>query len=341
MRLNRYLTEAATPGVQMEHAIVSVWNGGGIPPIAKDPRITKEGVDIIVNSLKGKAKGKATVLGASTLEVSPNWAKYFPGGKVPGGTKTPKTDIVIGGSKISLKSGKSAQLMSSAKGESLATFYNVADKLSLNDAVKKVTGKLEKIMTSGITLEPDIETAILSDKLVQAADKGHKEATKMLTNLFNKDINFKTEFAREAMSGEIKFSNGIGAAQFMLAVEFDGSKVNWHSVNDGSYVSGVAKQMGVNVSFKSSSVTRGGEKTGERRYWSVVRLIGKKLTEELEQYKGQELNEGILSKIYDKVKKWVLGVINRITKYISESWANLLSFMGLTPEIKVRTIIKL
>jgi hypothetical protein len=340
MRLNRYLTEAARPGVQMEHAIVSVWNGGEIPPVAVDPRITKEGIDIIVNSLRGKAKGKASVLGASTIEVSPNWAKYFPGGKVPGSTKTPKTDIVIGGSKISLKSGKSAMLMSAAKGESLATFYNVADKLSLNDTVKRITAKLEKIMTHGITSEPDIETAILSDKLIQASDKAHKEATVMLTKFFNSDIHFKTEFAREAMSGEIKFNNGIGAAEYMLAVEFDGSKVNWHSINDGSYVSGIAKQMGINVAFKSAGITRRGEKTGERRWWSAVRLIGKKLTEELEQYKGQEMNEGLIAKIYDKIKKWVSGLVSRITKYISESWSNLLDFMGLDPIIKVKTVVK-
>jgi hypothetical protein len=338
MRLDRYLlTEARSKGERMEEAIVARWNKQPFPSDIKD--IDPEAVDIIVNALKGKATGKAAVLGASTLDVSKNWAKYFPKG-VPGGTKTPKTDILIGKKKISLKSGKDAQLMSAAKNETLATFYNVADELSLTNAVNRVTQHLEKVMSSGITLSPDIKTAKLEDELVKAADAQHKEATKMLQALFNKDIDFKTAFAKEAMSGKIKFDNGIGSAEFMLAVEFDGSKVNWHSVNDGSYVSGIAKQMGVNVSFKSSSIEKKGVKTGERRWWSAVRLIGKKLTEEFEQYEGQELNEGLIAKIYNKFKGWLYGVISRISKYISESWNNLLEFMGLVPTIRVKTIVK-
>ena len=84
--------------------------------------------------------------------------------------------------------------------------------------------------------------------------------------------------------------------------------------------------------LRCAGVGKGDPETGERRWWSAVRLIGKELTEELEQYEGQELNEGVIAKIYNKFKGWLYGVISRISKYISESWSNLLDFLGLTPE---------
>ena len=62
---------------------------------------------------------------------------------VPGSTKTPKTDFVIGKNKISLKSGSAAQLMSGGRNESIATFYTALN--SVEGMQKKMIDKLTKM----------------------------------------------------------------------------------------------------------------------------------------------------------------------------------------------------
>jgi hypothetical protein len=103
-------------------------------------------------------------------------------------------------------------------------------------------------------------------------------------------------------------------------------------------VNKVVKNTKVSVRFKTSSVKRGGEKTGEYKYWSVIGLITSKLTEEVEyesQYlaEGEELTENIISKIWNKVKSYASKIWNSVVSWIKESVHNFLSFMGIEPQV--------
>jgi hypothetical protein len=340
MRLNRYLTEAASSGVQMEHAITDIWNGKPFPSIVKDARITDEGVNRIVSALKGKVNGKAQVFGATSVDVTDRWKRFFPGGKVAWQTKTPKTDIIIGNNNISLKSGPEAQLMSGQKSETLATFLNVAEELNLDGVADAIASKLENIMMKG-TIESGeaVGTAKFKDELLMKADKAQQGASKVISDFFNNNQEFKIAFAREAMSGKLKFGEGSpAAADWFLNVAWDGKKVNYHSVNDAAYVSHIANKMKPVVNFKSA---RPPWKSGERDWATVLRLQVNKLTEEIEQYEGQILTEGILKRVKDKIVNWAKDLSKKVRDFISKSWANLFSFLGITPDVKVNNIVKL
>jgi hypothetical protein len=342
MRLNRYLTEArAIAGVQMEHAITDFWNGGeSLPPIVKDKRITEEGVERIVSALRGKINGKAKVFGAESIDVTDNWKKFFPGGKVSHHTKTPKTDIVIGNNNISLKSGPEAQLMSGQKEETIATFMNVAEKMNLTEIADKVADVLEKNLKKGVIETGEtVKVARHKDEAIQNADIGKAKANKIVKDFFNNNTEFRTEFAREAMSGKLKFGeNSPAASDYFLNVAWDGTKVNYHPLSDSGYVAGIANKMKPTVQFKSA---RPGWNKDIRRWATVLRLPVKKLTEELSYYEDEVLTEGKIKKIKDRFVNWVKTWVEKVRNYIKKSWTNLFTFLEITPEVKVKTTVKL
>ena len=76
-------------GEAMEHAIVTALNGKEKP----QKGIPRGAGSKVVKSLR--LTGKAQVLGAEQIDVSELWSQYWPDGKVPSSTKTPKTDIMI------------------------------------------------------------------------------------------------------------------------------------------------------------------------------------------------------------------------------------------------------
>ena len=211
-------------GEDMEHVIVSAVNGK--PEGIGD--ITAEAGVIVSDFLKKNGiKGRAKVLGADTIDVSSIWKDYF-GGKVPAATKTPKTDFVVGKTKISLKTGNAAQLMSGARSESLATFYTALDKGG-DQIHKEVIDKL-KVMFDGMApanvSATDLRTAIKtqSDEMVTKANAAHKLMMNELAGIFNSNTDFRNAFAHEAMSGEVKFGGNIGACTHFLVSDFDGKK---------------------------------------------------------------------------------------------------------------------
>ena len=329
-------------GEDMEHVIVNAVNGkpegiGDIPAEA--------GVTVANFLLKNGVKGKAKVLGADTIDVSDKWKEYF-GGKVPGATRTPKTDFVIGNRKISLKTGDAAQLMSGAKSESMATFYTALDKGG-EKIHKEVIDKLTKMfegMAPANVAATDLRTAIKnqSDEMVNQANAAHKLMMNELAGRFNSNKEFRNAFAHEAMSGEVKFGGNIGACTDFLVSDFDGSRNKLKSVNDFGYVSKVADQMNVSVRFKTTSVKKGGKKTGEYRYSSVVGLNVSKMHEELEYMldRGQ-LTEG---KVADWIKKqWtnLKEAFRKALAYVKKSLKNALDFLQAEPVIRAKTTVKL
>lgn len=348
------LSEARSRGEEMEEFIVAAVNGD------KEPK-SKYGIPSgagknVAKFLKSKGvKGKGNVLGASTINTSPEWASYWPGGKVPGSTKTPKTDFLIGNNKISLKSGKAAQLMSGGRNESIATFYTALK--SVEGMQKKVVNRLTDMFeglapasVAGSELGKEIKKG--KDKVVLKADKAHKELMGDLKTIFSGNQKFANAFAYEAMSGDVKFGkNSPGSCTHFLTTSFDGKKAHLAKVNDKSYVGKIAKQMKVSVRFKSASEQRASlktkanpkGKTGRYKYWSAVGLIVDKLEEEMKPIEGQMLNEGILDKlktIYGKVKDFIVNIFEKIMSYVSKGFAYLIDFLDLEPQVDVDPTVR-
>ena len=118
-----HLNEADTKAAfDMEKVIVSAAGG---------PKFTSK---LIKNSdkvgeriaKKLKLKGLGGKMPKNIYQASAQWNKYFAPGKAKGSTLTPKTDIIVGKKRISVKTGD-AVLMSGEAKEATATFYTAID----------------------------------------------------------------------------------------------------------------------------------------------------------------------------------------------------------------------
>ena len=319
-------------GEAMEHAIVTALNGKEKP----QKGIPKGAGSKVVKSLR--LTGKAQVLGAEQIDVSELWSQYWPEGKVPASTKTPKTDIMIGRKKISLKTGGAAQLMSGGKNESIATFYAAVDQLGIDPddggIYKKIERAIKNLAPASVAAGAlKSEIAKGKDQAVKKADAAHKVLMNDLNKLFTSNPKFAFEFCYEAMSGDIKFGKNLGACTHFLTCDFSGDNAHLVPVTNASYVNKVVKKTKVSVRFKTTSEKAGGKKTGRYKYWSAVGLVTNKLDEEI-QAAGEILTEGILSNIISKVKAFAINLWEKIGSYISKSWENLLDFLGLTPDVR-------
>ena len=222
---------------------------------------------------------KAEVFGRAKSNLTDFWKSYG------GSDTTPKTDIKIGDKNFSVKIGL-AQLMSGGKAESTATFQ-AAVKNSNPDLVKspqykKTTQVLEGFVKNTLApsqLRPLIKSG--TDKVVNAAEKAHKDCMSELGKLFNESESFKVEFAKEAMSGYEKFGkNNPASADLMLVATADGGKTVIQDVNDDAYCLKIANAMRLQARFKTSSRKIKGVKTGEYNYCSVESIIVNSMTEE-------------------------------------------------------------
>jgi len=335
----KVLSEARSRGEAMEEVIVAALNGQPEPRSAIQMGIPKgSGAKIAKELKKMGISGKAEVLGASQIEVTKKWAQYWEPESVPGSTKTPKTDFKVGNSyKISLKTGGAAQLMSAGKNESVATFYAAIEGSGVD-----VTGMVKRIEKAMNNLSPstlaqsDLTAEIKKgkDKVVVAANEAHKVLMSDMRKVFAEVPQFAYHFAKEAMTGKIKFGGNDGTCNYFLCVSDDGSKIKLVSTSDSSYISKVAKRMKVTVRFKSTSEKIKGGKTGRYRYWSAVALIVDKLTEEISAYDGQVLTEGIIGNIWNKVMSFVKTLVSGIVEWISQSWKNVMEFLGMEPDVE-------
>ena len=113
--------------------------------------------------------------------------------------------------------------------------------------------------------------------MVKVANQAHKSLMKDMETLFEQSVEFKQEFAYEAMTGLVKFNNNDGTCDYFLCVDWDGDKVKLKICTDREYVNHVADEMKISVRFKSTSEKKKIEgkttKTGNYRYWSVIGLI--------------------------------------------------------------------
>ena len=278
---------------------------------------------------------QATQTGASTAGTTEFWKSF--GAK----DQTPKTDILVGSRRFSLKIGK-AQLMSGSKAEALATFASAMEVIDLSSDpnVQQIYDMIENFSGSRITHGKVAKVlAAGEDKVLAEFDSLHQKAKVKLREVINSNDAFAMEFAREAMSGIRKFgAEAEATAEFMLVSSKDGNKVSIHSIYDDAYVLKIAKRMKMDCSFKTGSVTRGGGKTGEYRYFSTVRSSVDALSEALGMT-GQLVEFKVIAKALTAFKSWVGSVWNRAVAYAKSSFKNTLKFLELTPDIKVNNKI--
>jgi hypothetical protein len=334
-----YLAEGRSRGEAMEDVIVAAVNGTpkgddkfGIPAEA--------GTNVAKFLAKNKIKGKARVLGAETIDVSPEWTKFWEDGKVPASTRTPKTDFIVGKAKISLKSGDAAQLMSGGKNESLATFYTALEKTTSIETrmAKKLTTMFEGLAPSSVAAG-DLRTIIAQqkDEVVNKANAAHKALMKDLKKMFETNTEFRDAFAYEAMSGEVKFGGNDGTCTHFLVTTFDGKQSSVHSVKDKKYVSKIASQMKVSVRFKTTSVKTSSagkqSKTGEYRYWSVIGLIVDKMQEDLQTMSGSLLTEASVLDFFKGVWNRIKNAFKAAVEYVKKGVKNVFDFLEIQPEV--------
>ena len=348
------ITEADTKAAfEMETSIVNAANGDKHTSSLVKEKAAKNIIKFLNSKgVKGKGQMPASIYPTNFAK----WDKYFPNSKVPGSTKTPKTDIIIGNTKISLKTGP-AQLTSGGKNEASALFYNAIERAGKkpNDLISSIRDNISQLAPSTVTSEKGNVAQVLKsekDKILVKANKLNQKLKQQIRELFSTGGAVSTYFTEEAMSGSIKFNNNLATATHILVTNFEGNNNSLHRTNDLKYVSKIASQVNPQVRFKSTSVKSDGVKTGYYRYWGVVSLI----TEEIEHDTNlliEELNrenllqEGIFDtitqkgkEVYDRItnflkniKEKIINLFNKAIEYIKEGWKNVLEFFDLDLDV--------
>lgn len=165
-------------------------------------------------------------------QISKKWKDY-------GGTDTtPKTDILVGSSKISLKMG-SSQFMSGESGEARATLLAALERSGLDkkiaqaalDSVNNLQKNVKysayvtdiRKMPGYKSVESDVQVpgkASKEVKMLMTQEAAQAAFEKDLLSVLdpNKNLGLKNAFILEAMDGMIKFNNSAGTANYLLAV---------------------------------------------------------------------------------------------------------------------------
>ena len=341
-----------TRAFEMETSIVSSANKSP----HKSKLIKKQASDNVVKFLKSKGiTGKGKMPRNSYPTNAKKWDKYFPNGKVSGGTKTPKTDLMVGRARISLKTGP-AQLTSGGRGEALALFMNAIEKSGKKpDAfVKKIRDNIGNIAPSTVSsVEGNVRELLKSkkDEVLLKANKVNQDLKQDIRKLFAIGSDVAFNFTEEAMSGEIKFDGSEAYANYILVTDFDGNNNALHKTNDKKYIGKIASQVKPEVRFKTTSEKKGGSKTGFYRYWGVVSLITEDIVNtELDLLQEQLIQEGlldtifskgkqILSKINDaiqKIKNKIIQFFNKAIDYLKDGWHNILEFFDMQADISYK-----
>ena len=339
LSFSEYLTESNTMlATGMEDIIIQAVNGERASALHE--RISKHlrtdfGLPI------GDTDCRSFKVGIAQTKVTDQWKQYFPDGNVPPSTQTPKTDVCIisprrnsyfGTSriKISVKTGKSAQLMSASKFEALATFKTALKKSRLDKEFgREIEELIHQFVTKGISKgNVGAGKKENNQELIKISEL-HSLIGAKLSEAFNRSQKFRNEFAAEAMSGSEKFGNDIGSADFIMNISGDGSSIKIHRIRsnngierDENYITSVAEQLKPYVAFKSVSIKSAGIKTGEKSFWSTLRL--------------GVMNEGFMGGASALVMK--LSIM--IRKALSQGLLYFLNYIGMEPVIRFNNRIK-
>ena len=339
------LQEAQTSAAfEMEKVIVAAAGGPSYTP--RDKKISPDAGKKIVKDLRMTGKG---LMPKNAYDVTSDWASHFSGGKVPGATKTPKTDFIIGNKRISLKTGAGAQLMSGGKSEATATFYAACrtGAVPIDGAIKTLEGYFNQMMSATL---PDVKgnarelVKSKESELINKTNEIHQNFKKDLRDTFAKNPRFAYAFTYEAMTGVQKFGKSSpGAAQYFLVTPWSGDPADIHDAfRDKGYVKKIASQVIPEARFKSGSQklrdprTGATKKTGFYSIYSAVGLGIKNMTEELDALTGEILSEALFDKIRDiwnRFKKFMARIWQRAKRWIGNNWQRLIQFLGLEPVV--------
>ena len=348
------LHEADTSAAyEMEKVIVDGANDEGVESkyFPNAPEIGKK----IVKTCGLKGKGEFP---ANSYPATSKWNQYFEGGKAKGSTLTPKTDIIVGKDRISVKTGD-AQLMSGGRSEALATFYTAAEKVERDTFVENLGKKLDGLMpTTDLTKlgikgnKTELEDAgkFVEIEVLRRADEAHKALKEDLRALFKSNPAFAQEFTYEAMTGMQKFGNSEGTADAFLVTDFKGN-AKMHRINGSSdsYVAKISQQVKPDAKFKTSQKTKAELKTpsnpkgksGYYSFWSTIGLgINMVVKEEMNNVNSDEyLTEGIfdmfkwMKNVMKKALNFLKKYFNKIKKKLKENWSDVVAFLGFEIDI--------
>ena len=205
---------------------------------------------------------KLEQLGASTLPISKEWK---------GTNKTPKTDLIDGNKRISLKKAGGSQLLSAGKFEAISTVEAAMRMYSIDPKGKRtVETLLDNLETKMIKLSTKDTVGNLeklgkktnlspADKIkVAELDQGQlyaKELTNEMETLFNKEQLMKEFFCWEAATGENKFGkDSQGVANQVITFKETGTITDILPLKTPSQAGKIlATGNTFYISFKSSS----------------------------------------------------------------------------------------
>ena len=312
--------------VEYEHEIARAFRGD---IDTKNPKIYNASVNIVnqLKKLPNAPRGdNAIQLGASSLPLTQEWKKW--GGK----DTTPKTDIILGNHKVSLKIGKASQLMSGGKGDATATIMSILVRHPGTEEIQRQAIELfDGFVKRAVTKEKGTTAELLKtgkDENVVLLNELHLKATNLFNSYFETNQDIYVDVVQEAMAGEIKFGGNDGTADHILAASKDGKKVIYHSTYDRNYVSKVAKQANIRVKFKTDSQKIKGKKTGYTVYRSAFGLLLNKMVEAKSLgYRKNVLHENIKSKIDNYLKRGIENVIDFYALKIDVLFNNDVNFL--------------
>lgn len=311
MKTERVFKFSTVFSQNMEGAIVAAWNNENMDKYEKQKDMAIE----TVNYLKKKGvAGKAIHL-TQKYSTSDKWKEY------KGETIShSKTDIKIGDTKISIKTGKKSQLTSVSKKDATALFLSVADTINSKEIVDTILSKIENFV-SGIATDT-VSKAKKYDESLKKGDVLHKELQKMLINIFNNNTRFRNAIIYEAITGKIKFGEKNDAsANYLLSVKAEKPELKYI---DYSLANKLAKNVKFGVTFKSDSGK--GKNINNYYYRSVIRLMLNKTSEEL-IYNNNQLNESLLNFFKD--------LLNKIRSFLLSNIDNIFKFLDIEPVLTI------
>ena len=201
-------------------------------------------------------------LGGSTASTNPEWK---------GTDKTPKTDIIGSGKKISLKKATGGQLMSAGQAEAISTFEAAMSMYSMDSKGKKkvldvidsiesdmgrmttrgTIGSLEDLRDSGKTLTKDEQDKIAE---MEGLQLNAKNLTNKLNSLFTDGV-FKSYFCWEAATGTVKFKPSPNAIANVIVKFNETGTIKDYLLLDTPLTAGktLAKGNDFFVSFKTGA----------------------------------------------------------------------------------------
>ena len=282
-------------------------------------------------------------LGSSTLATNKKWK---------GINKTPKTDLISGTHKISLKKHGGSQLMSAGTAEAISTFEAAMGRYSISKEGKKAVTSLMNSVQKKMGAMSTKGTIGAIEKLRDATPKSKRSKalkakieemeglqvdadflSKKMDKLF-KDKQFKKYFCWEAASGEVKFKpSPKGISNVIVTFKDTGSIANILPLDSPAKAGKIlANGNGFYVSFKTGG---GGSKPYLSLRSSKLSSIKKLLNQGddiptfktiiMEEYKKEFINESVEYldefKLFDKLKRKIKDVskdvVDRAGKILS------------------------